>query len=73
MDDNKENLTRKDVIKFLINLIKEGKFKATQKLYSENFIAKKLGINRSMVHEVYTALECMGILECIHGRGTYLK
>jgi len=72
-DNDKDNLTRKDVMKFLINLIKERKFKASQKLYSENFIAHKLGINRSMVHEVYTALECMGILECIHGKGTYLK
>lgn len=73
MENNKENLTRKDVMRFLINTIKEGKFKVTQKLYSENFIAQKLGISRSMVHEVYTALECMGIVECIHGRGTYLK
>lgn len=47
-DNDKENLTRKDVMKFLINLIKERKFKASQKLYSENFIAHKLGVRRNV-------------------------
>lgn len=73
MDNNREHLTKKNVMKFLIGLIKNGKFKVNQKLYSENFIAQKLGVSRSMVHEIYTALEHMGILECIHGKGTYLK
>lgn len=72
-DCTKEKLSRKNVMEFLVQMIKSGKFKVDEKLHSENFVAKKLGVSRSTVHEVYTALEAMGIVECVHGGGTYLK
>lgn len=63
---------REDILNYLTNSITDGKVKINEKLYSENFIANKFGVSRSLVHEIYTALDMMGIVKCIHGEGTYL-
>lgn len=73
LQDEKQLSSRQAVMTYLVNVIKNKKFKVNEKIYSENFIAKKLGVSRSLVHEVYTALEHMGIVECVHGEGTYLR
>lgn len=70
---NKKTFTREDIIDYFVKLIILGEIKPKEKLFSEHFISKKFGVNRSTVHEVYTVLESLGIVECIQGKGTYLK
>ena len=57
----------------VIQLITEGKVKEDSKLYSENQLAKKLGVSRAHVREVYSALSIFGVLESRQGEGTFLK
>ncbi len=66
-------LSKEDVLKYIIKIIQQKKWKVNEKIYSENQLAKILGVNRSMVREAYIALEGVGIIETIHGDGTYLK
>lgn len=64
---------REDVLKYIIKTIKEKKWKVNEKIYSENQLARMLGVSRSMVREAYVTLEGIGIVETIHGDGTYLR
>lgn len=66
-------IKREDVLKYIINAIESKSWKVDEKIDSENQLSKKLNVSRSMVREAYTILEGIGILETIHGDGTYLK
>ncbi|MCL5985611.1 MAG: FadR family transcriptional regulator [Actinobacteria bacterium] len=61
------------VIEKILDLIKQGYFKAGDKLPPERIMADKLGVSRPSVREGYCALEMTGILESRAGSGTYVK
>lgn len=66
-------LSKSDVLSYIVNSIRQRKWKVNEKIYSENQLSKILGVSRSMVREAYIALEGVGIIETIHGDGTYLR
>ncbi|MDR7871556.1 MAG: FCD domain-containing protein [Tissierellaceae bacterium] len=66
-------LSKNDVLSYIVDTIRQRKWKVNEKIYSENQLSKILGVSRSMVREAYIALEGVGIIETIHGDGTYLR
>jgi len=66
-------LSKNDVLKYIVKIIQQKKWKVNEKIYSENQLANLLGVSRSMVREAYIALEGCGIIEIIHGDGTFLR
>lgn len=66
-------LTKDEVLSYIIKSIQQKKWKVNEKIYSENQLSKILGVSRSMIREAYVALEGVGIIERIHGGGTYLR
>ncbi len=61
------------ILDSVIQLISEEKLNGNSKLYSENQLAKKLGVSRAHVREVYSALSIFGVLESRQGEGTFLN
>ena len=57
----------------ILSMIYEGHIKSGDKIFSENQMAKKLGISRAHVREVYSALSILGIIESRRGEGTFFK
>ncbi len=57
--------------KFLQNL-QNGTLRPNDKIYSENQLARSLGIPRAQVREVYAALSLLGVLYGQQGKGTFL-
>ena len=57
--------------KFLQNLQNET-LRPNDKIYSENQLARSLGIPRAQVREVYAALSLLGVLYGQQGKGTFL-
>ena len=72
-DELDYKLSKNDVLSYIVNNIRQRKWKVNEKIYSENQLSKILGVSRSMVREAYIALEGVGIIETIHGDGTYLR
>ena len=56
----------------LLNMIKEGIFKAGSKLPAERILAEKMGVGRPSVREAISALQIVGILESRPGDGSYV-
>lgn len=50
-----------------------GRFRPGQKLPSEAELAEIFGVGRSSVREALQALQLLGILEVVHGKGSFLK
>jgi GntR family transcriptional repressor for pyruvate dehydrogenase complex len=61
------------VIDTILDFIREGAFKAGDKLPPERFMAEKLRVSRPSVREAYCVLEIVGILESKVGSGTFVK
>ncbi|MBR5468582.1 MAG: FadR family transcriptional regulator [Firmicutes bacterium] len=61
------------IVDQILNMIYEGDIKSGDKMYSENQMAKKLGVSRAHIREVYSALSIIGVLESRRGEGTFLK
>ena len=61
------------VIEKFLNSLRDGTLKQGDKIYSENQLARILGIPRAQVREVYAALSVLGILYGQQGKGTFLS
>ncbi len=57
----------------ILSMIYEGHMKNGDKMFSENQMAKRLGVSRAHIREVYSALGILGILESRRGEGTFFK
>jgi len=57
----------------LISAIKNGVYKAGDKLPSERELAKQMGISRPLIREALSALHLAGIIESRPGDGTYIR
>jgi len=56
----------------MVEYIAKGVFRPHEKIYSENRLARILGVGRNDVHEAMMALELMGVVKNFQGKGTYL-
>ncbi len=57
----------------ILSIIYDGHMKKGDKMLSENQMAKKLGVSRAHVREVYSALSIVGVMESRRGEGTFFK
>lgn len=74
MQETGKTMAQKErILSYIVENILSRRFDVGEKFFSEHFIAKKLDVNRSAVHQVYYALELIGIVKSIHGEGTYLR
>lgn len=62
-----------EIVEQIKGLIKTGYLKAGSPLPSERELAEKLEVSRSSVREAVTILESLGILEVIHGKGSFIR
>ena len=60
------------VIEKFLQSLRDGTLKPNDKIYSENQLARSLGIPRAQVREVYAALSLLGVLYGQQGKGTFL-
>lgn len=60
------------VIAYLKKNIEEGAWQVGEKIPSENQLTKELGVSRASVRTAIQYLVGIGVLESIHGKGTYL-
>lgn len=65
------NITEQVVAYFKEN-IESGHWEVGQKIPSENVLTKTLGVSRSTVRQAVSQLAGIGVLETVHGKGTYL-
>ncbi len=62
-----------EAIRQIVSRIASGTFQPGQKLPSERELSETLGVSRPTLREVILALSSLGVLETIHGRGTYVS
>ena len=61
------------VVEQILDSLKTGEFSPGEKLPSQMNLADMFEVGRSSVREAIKALDAMGYLEVIQGRGTFLK
>lgn len=65
------NITNQ-IIEYLKQNIEKGVWQEGEKIPSENQLTQELGVSRASVRTAIQHLTGIGILESIHGKGTYL-
>ena len=68
----KNNVTGR-VISYIRNNIRSGTWQLNEKLPSESELCKTLNVSRITVRNALKQFISLGILESIHGKGTYLR
>lgn len=66
-----QNITQQ-VIEYIKDNIESGNWKVGEKIPSENELTAFLGVSRSSVRQAVSHFAGIGILESVHGKGTYL-
>lgn len=61
------------VVEQIKKMIIEGTLEKGDKLPTERELSEKLNVSRASVREAIRALEVIGILECRHGAGNYIR
>jgi GntR family transcriptional repressor for pyruvate dehydrogenase complex len=56
----------------ILNAIRQGQYKASDRLPSERVLAEQMGVSRPSIREAISALELVGVLESRVGDGTYV-
>ncbi|MCD6473102.1 FadR family transcriptional regulator, partial [Candidatus Aerophobetes bacterium] len=62
-----------NVIKQIVNLIKNNELKPGDKLPSERELAEKLSIGRASLREAFRVLESRGLIKSRPGRGRFVR
>lgn len=60
------------VIAYIKQLVEDGQLAFGGKLPSEREMMATLGLGRNSIREALRTLENMGLISCIHGKGSYL-
>ncbi|PKM66847.1 MAG: FadR family transcriptional regulator [Firmicutes bacterium HGW-Firmicutes-2] len=68
----KRNVTQQ-VVDYFIKKIEEKSWKKGEKIPSENTLTKELSVSRSSVRAAIQQFVGVGVMESIHGKGTFLK
>jgi GntR family transcriptional repressor for pyruvate dehydrogenase complex len=67
---------RGNLVEMVFNAIKDeilsGKFKQGEKLHSQEFFCKELGVSRTVVREAWNKLASVGLIKTIHGHGSFV-
>ena len=61
------------VIDQIKTMIKNGTLKKGDRLPSERSLVEQLQVSRASIREALSALEVIGLIECRHGGGNYVK
>lgn len=61
------------VVKQIRELMEGGRFNPGDKLPPEKVLAEKMGVSRPSVREAIVALEVLGLVETIGGKGSFVK
>lgn len=61
------------IVKQIMNAIKDGKYGEGEKLPPERELSKQLGVSRSCIRESLRTLQTAGVVEILHGKGTFVK
>lgn len=61
------------ILNEITRLITEGILKPGDRLPSESELAEKFGVGRSSLREAMRALQLLGVVEVIQGKGTFLR
>ena len=61
------------VIEYLRNHIGNGTWEIGEKIPSENALTKVLGVSRASIRLAIQQFIALGVLESVHGKGTFLK
>lgn len=61
------------IIEYLKKNIADGVWQEGEKISSENELTKELGVSRASVRTAIQHLTGIGVLESVHGKGTYLR
>ncbi len=61
------------VIEQIQGAILRGVYRPGDKLPPEGELARQLGVSRTTIREALSALELLGIVEILHGEGTYVR
>lgn len=61
------------VIEQIQSAILKGVYRPGDKLPPEGELARQLGVSRTTIREALSALELLGIVEILHGEGTYVR
>ncbi|MDW7740095.1 MAG: GntR family transcriptional regulator, partial [Bacillota bacterium] len=61
------------VIEIILGKIRDGELKPGERLDSQDELAVKLGVSRSTVREAFSKLASMGVIDILHGQGTFVK
>lgn len=66
-----KNITEQ-IIDYFKQNIKNGNWKIGEKIPSENTLTKELGVSRSSIRQAVIYYVGIGVLESVHGKGTFL-
>ncbi|MFD3156364.1 FadR/GntR family transcriptional regulator [Haloimpatiens sp. FM7330] len=61
------------VIEQIKNMIADGTLKKGDKLLSERELSQQFNVSRSSVREALRALQIIGLIECRHGEGNFIR
>lgn len=68
----KSNITQQ-VVQFIKENIDNGNWRIGEKIPSENKLAESLGVSRASVRMAIQQFIAIGVLESVHGKGTFVK
>lgn len=60
------------IINYYAENIENGTWKVGEKTPSENQLVEELGVSRSSIRQAVSTLSGLGILESVHGKGTFI-
>jgi len=66
-----QNITEQ-IVKYFVEHIESGEWKVGEKIPSESQLTTRLGVSRASVRQAVSQLAGVGVLETLHGKGTFL-
>jgi GntR family transcriptional repressor for pyruvate dehydrogenase complex len=61
------------VVEQILTAVREGRYKVGDQLPTEREIAEQTGVSRASVREALSALELVGMVERVSGKGTFIR
>ena len=60
------------IVRYMLDNIQSGAWKVGDRIASENTLTRELGVSRVSVRKAIQQFGALGIMESVHGKGTYL-
>ena len=71
--ESKKSKLYEEIVKVLLERIRDGSLRAGDRLPAERALAEDLGVSRTAIREALRSLEHMGCIESRVGEGTFIK